>query len=182
MVRLIVVFFLLSLQFLQLSAQEVRKVIQNPPTEFDAKPNNDSIPAAILYQSQFSSVVVVRLKYQADILKELKEAVKRHGIKNGVILSAIGSVTGYHYHVIHNTTFPTRNEFIENKNAPADICSMNGYIVDGRVHAHITFSNSEKAFGGHLEEGTTVFTFAIITIGVLRDDVDLRRIDDKYYR
>lgn len=179
MVRLIVVFFLL---IFQLHAQEVRRVLQNPPTEYDARPNNDSIPSAILYQSEFSSIVVVRLKYQADILNELREAVKRHGIKNGVILSAIGSVTGYHYHVIHNTTFPTRNEFIENRNVPADICSMNGYIVDGRVHAHITFSNSEKAFGGHLEEGTTVFTFAIITIGVLRDDVDLRRIDDKYYR
>ncbi|MCX7984001.1 MAG: DNA-binding protein [Bacteroidetes bacterium] len=165
-----------------LSAQEVRTILQNPPTEFDTKPNNDSIPNALVYPSKFSSVLIVRLKYQADILKELRDVVKRQSINNAVILSAIGSVTAYHFHVIHNTAFPTRNEFIRNSNVPADILSMNGYIIDGRVHAHITLSNSNTAFGGHLEEGTTVFTFAIITIGILGEDIDLRKIDDKYYR
>jgi len=42
-------------------------------------------------------------------------------------------------------------------------------------HAHMTMANSEKAFGGHLEPGTDVFTFAIVTIGVLGDGVDLSR-------
>jgi hypothetical protein len=32
--------------------------------------------------------------------------------------------------------------------------------------------------GGHLEPGTTVFTFAIITLGVLEDGVDLTRFDE----
>jgi hypothetical protein len=43
-------------------------------------------------------------------------------------------------------------------------------------------ANADKAFGGHLESGTNVFTFAIITVGVLADGVDLSRIDDKNYR
>ena len=34
---------------------------------------------------------------------------------------------------------------------------------------------------GHLEPGTTVFTFAIITIGVM-NDADLTRVDDWTYR
>ncbi len=59
---------------------------------------------------------------------------------------------------------------------------MNGYIIDGRVHAHITFTDADKAFGGHLEPGTKVFTFAIVTVGVLEDGTDLSRIDDKSYR
>ena len=59
---------------------------------------------------------------------------------------------------------------------------MNGYIIDGRAHPHITFSDEEKAFGGHLEPGTQVFTFAVVTIGVLSDDVDLARVDDKTHR
>ena len=59
---------------------------------------------------------------------------------------------------------------------------MNGYIVDGRIHAHMTLANPDKAFGGHLEPGTTVFTFAIVTIGVLDSRVDLSRIDDETYR
>jgi hypothetical protein len=43
-------------------------------------------------------------------------------------------------------------------------------------------ANPDKAFGGHLEPGTTVFTFAIVTIGVLNDAAELSRIDDKAYR
>lgn len=59
---------------------------------------------------------------------------------------------------------------------------MNGYIIDGRIHAHMTLANPDKAFGGHLEPGTTVFTFAVVTLGVLNDSTDLRRVDDKTYR
>jgi predicted DNA-binding protein with PD1-like motif len=59
---------------------------------------------------------------------------------------------------------------------------MNGYVINGKVHAHVTLANPDKAFGGHLEPGTTVFTFAIVTIGVFSDDVDLSRVDDKTYR
>jgi hypothetical protein len=46
----------------------------------------------------------------------------------------------------------------------------------------VTLANPEKAFGGHLEPGTSVFTFAIITLGVLDDGVDLSKVDDKTYR
>jgi predicted DNA-binding protein with PD1-like motif len=59
---------------------------------------------------------------------------------------------------------------------------MNGYVIDSKLHAHMTLANPEKAFGGHLEPGTTVFTFAIVTLGVLGDETDLRQVDDKSYR
>jgi len=59
---------------------------------------------------------------------------------------------------------------------------MNGYVINGRVHAHATFANPDKAFGSHLERGTEVFTFAVVTLGVLNDQTDLSRVDDKNYR
>ena len=43
---------------------------------------------------------------------------------------------------------------------------------EGRVHAHITFSDTEKAMGGHLEEGTRVLTFSLITLAET-DGLDL---------
>jgi hypothetical protein len=43
-------------------------------------------------------------------------------------------------------------------------------------------ADAEKAFGGHLENGTTVYTFAIVTVGVFADGIDLSRVDDKTYR
>jgi predicted DNA-binding protein with PD1-like motif len=42
--------------------------------------------------------------------------------------------------------------------------------VNGQVHAHITFSNTELAMGGHLEEGCRVLTFAVV---VMAEAVDV---------
>jgi predicted DNA-binding protein with PD1-like motif len=83
---------------------------------------------------------------------------------------------------VSNRTLPSKNMFVKDPEAPADIISMNGYVLDGVLHPHITLANPDRAFGGHLEPGTTVFTFAIVTLGVLADGVDLKRADDKNYR
>jgi predicted DNA-binding protein with PD1-like motif len=108
--------------------------------------------------------------------------VKVYKVRNAVILAAVGSVRSYHYHTVTNRTYPVKITFAKNLTASADLVSMNGYVIDGRIHAHLTMSEAGKAFGGHLESGTTVFTFAMVTLGVLGDEVDLKRIDDKTYR
>jgi predicted DNA-binding protein with PD1-like motif len=164
-------------------AQETRTELVRPTTPADdSKPNSDSVPPAYAIGGQFERVVVLRLKYQADLLTGLESMVKKERICNAVILSGIGSVRGYQYHVVSNRTFPSKDVYVKNPTAPADLVSMNGYVVNGRVHAHMTLANPDKAFGGHLEPGTEVFTFAIVTIGVLNDNTDLSRVDDKSYR
>jgi predicted DNA-binding protein with PD1-like motif len=124
----------------------------------------------------------LRFKYQADLLAGLEQMVKVYKIRNAVILAAVGSVRSYHYHTVTDRTFPAKVTFVKNPETSADITSMNGYVIDGRIHAHLTMSEPGKAFGGHLEPGTTVFTFAVVTLGVLGDKVDLSKIDDKTYR
>jgi hypothetical protein len=34
----------------------------------------------------------------------------------------------------------------------------------------------------HLEAGTSVFTFAVVTVGVFKDGIDLKGVDDKNHR
>jgi predicted DNA-binding protein with PD1-like motif len=91
-------------------------------------------------------------------------------------------VRGYQVHQVSNRTMPSKNMYEKDPTAPADLIGMNGYIIDGKVHAHMTLANPDKAFGGHLEPGTEVFTFAIVTVGVLPDNLDLSKLDDKTYR
>jgi len=136
-----------------------------------------SAPAIHSINSNFNRIAIVRLKNGTDLLDGLKKAVKKEGIKNAVILSGIGSLTSYHVHAVDNTTFPTKNIFFKAE-GPQDLLNVNGYVIDSRIHAHITFSDEEKALGGHLEPGTRVFTFAIITLGILEGDANLRRFDD----
>ena len=89
---------------------------------------------------------------------------------------------GYHVHQVSNRDFPSKNMFVKDPTAPADLIGMNGYIMDGRIHAHVTLANPDKSFGGHLEPGTNVFTFAIVTLGVVKDGTDFSHLDDKAYR
>lgn len=158
------------------------EVLRATTPEDDAKANSPSVPEVYVIDGSFQRVVVLRFKYQTDLLGGLEAMVKQHNIKNAVILAGIGSVRNYHVHSVSNRDFPSKNVFIKNPNDPADIVSVNGYIINGKVHAHMTLTNEHQAFGGHIEPETTVFTFAIITLGVMGDGVDFSRIDDKTYR
>ena len=139
------------------------------------------VPAVQTIQSPVSRVVVVRLKNKTDMLEGLKQAVAREKIKNAVFISGFGSVTSYQTHVVGNTTLPPKDTFSK-ESGPFDILTVSGMVLDGKVHAHITLSTPTKALGGHLEPGTSVFTFATITLGILSDAIDLTKVDDYNWR
>ena len=167
-----------------LAAQESRREVTNPapnPAD-DAKPLSDKVPDVYAVPSQFSKVIVLRFKFGADILAGLQKMIKEQNITNGIILNGFGSVRGYQVHQVSNRDLPSKNMFVKNPTEPADIVGMSGFIAKGVLHPHITLARPDNAFGGHLEPGTTVFTFAVCTIGVLPDSADLSHMDDKSYR
>jgi predicted DNA-binding protein with PD1-like motif len=108
-------------------------------------------------------MVAIRLNSGDDILISLREAVKQTSIQNGLIVSGIGSIKRYHYHVVETTNLPPGDTYLKGEGA-FDILTLTGAIMDGRVHAHITFSDTEKAQGGHLEEGSEILTFGLIVL------------------
>jgi predicted DNA-binding protein with PD1-like motif len=165
-------------------AQETRREIVNaaPTPAEDAKANSDKVPDVYAIKGQFDRILVLRFKYDTDLLAGIEKMVKQEKIKNAVILAGAGSVKGYHLHQVSNRTFPSKNMFVKDPTAPADMIGMNGYIIDGRIHAHLTLATPDKAIGGHLEPGTIVFTFGIVTIGVMNDAADFSHLDDKTYR
>lgn len=141
----------------------------------------DSAPEVHIVSNQFKRIVTVRLKHKVDLLEGLKKAVKQEQIKNAIILTGIGSLTSYHVHMVSNTSFP-HEEVFARKEGPYDLLNVNGYVIDGRVHAHITFSDDQKSLGGHLEPGTNIFTFVAVTLGILDEGASLERFDDLNWR
>jgi predicted DNA-binding protein with PD1-like motif len=180
MVRTLILFLLAaSVTF----AQETRRTTALPspnPTD-DTKENSPQVPDVYAITGHFDRVVVLRFKYKTDLLAGLQKMVKQENIRNGVILSAIGSVRGYQVHQVSNRTLPSQDTFVKNPTGSADLVSMNGYVIEGKLHPHVTLATPDKVIAGHLEPGTEVFTFAIVTIGVM-NDVDFRHLDDKGYR
>ncbi len=180
-----ILYMILGIVFLcamAVSQQTRTEVTRSTTPQDDAKPNSALVPDVYALEGQFEKIIVLRFKYEADLLAGMEQMVKEKKIRNAVILAGAGSLKSYHYHLVSNGTFPSKNIFVKDPTAPSDIVSMNGYIIDGRIHAHLTMTDVEKGFGGHLEPGTKVFTFAIVTIGVLKDGIDLSRVDDKTYR
>lgn len=163
--------------------QETRWTNINPSKnpKDDSRPNSPAVPDVHALTGHFDRIVILRCKYKTDLLADMEKMAKEQHIQNAVILSGIGSVRGYEIHQVSNRTFPSRDTFEKNPTLPADLVGMNGYVIDGRIHAHMTLATPDKVVGGHLEPGTQVFTFAIVTMGVM-NGTDLARIDDKSYR
>jgi len=127
-------------------------------------------------KSGFDRIEIIQMKPDMDMLEGLNMVVSDKGIKNAVILAGIGSVTDYHYHVVSDKNLPPAQEFPK-ASVPMDLVSVQGYILNSRVHAHISLSDENSVVGGHLEKGTKALTFFIITIGVLPDSIDIANFD-----
>lgn len=167
-----------------LAAQETRRETVNAaknPAD-DSKGLSEKVPDVYATTTQFERVVLLRFKFDTDLLAGLEKMVKQEKIQNAIILSGMGSVRGYQVHQVSNRTFPSKNMFVKNPTEPADVVGMSGFVANGVVHPHITLATPDRAFGGHLEPGTNVFTFAVVTLGVLKDGADMSRFDDKSYR
>lgn len=113
--------------------------------------------------SEISRVIAIRMNPGDDVLQSLRTAVHEHKIDHGLILNGVGSLNSYHVHVVGVATLPTQDLFFD-ETGPFDILSFSGAIVAGSIHAHIAVSNTEKAVGGHLEEGCSVLTFVVVFI------------------
>jgi len=109
------------------------------------------------------NLVIIRLNPGDDVLASLTEAAKKNSINNAVVLSGYGSVRTHHYHVVASRENPPENSFVKDDKA-SDIIDLSGCIINGRVHAHITHSDTKTAFGGHLEPGVQVLTFLCIIL------------------
>jgi predicted DNA-binding protein with PD1-like motif len=126
--------------------------------------------------AKIREIKVVRFDPDMDFLLELRKYVSENKIKNAVILNGIGSSKSYSYHVVASPDLPPK-EMYPKEEKPLDIISVQGFVLDGRVHAHIIFSDEKISFGGHLEEGVKLLTFAIITLGIIDDDADISKWD-----
>lgn len=165
---------------LTFSAQETRRTVSHAaanPAD-DRRPNNPAVPDVSSIDVHLDRIVILRFKYGTDLLAGLQKMIQEKKIRNAVILSGFGSVRNYQVHQVGNRDLPPKDVFVKNPTAPADIISMSGAVINGRVHPHITLANADHAFGGHLEADTTVFTFAVVTLGVLDDTLDLSKLDD----
>ncbi len=136
-----------------------------------------------------SRVIALHLAPDTDLLKAIKEVVKGEKITAGIILSGAGSLKQC---VLRNVrTFPERfpitdqNRVYVSKAEPLELLSLTGNIAlrhDGEVvvHGHIVISSGVEgghAYGGHLVEGSIVFSTMEVLLAEITGLVMSRAID-----
>ena len=137
-------------------------------------------------EGRMGRVVVLRMKPGTDLLDGMLAACEKHGIHNGVIISAIGSLNGVYYCDVEAVSDKKcgygygRTLYLD---GPIELTGASGVIcsdAEGRINMHVHINMSDKygnAYGGHLVQGTKVLLTADIVLGEIEDVQMLRELD-----
>ncbi len=109
-------------------------------------------------------VLALRLDPGEDVLPSLQRFIDDEGVRDGAIVSAIGTLKSCVLHMVMTTTYPAVEHFERWEDKPLELSSIDGIIADGHMHLHTVVSDHEKAYSGHLEEGSIVLYLAEIVI------------------
>jgi uncharacterized protein len=114
----------------------------------------------------------LRLPPGADLLREIEKFAREQGISSGFIVTCCGSLTDASLRF-------AGAERLTKLTGKYEICSLTGTLSSsGGSHLHIALSDSQgRTLGGHLMEGSKVFTTAEIIIGSL-EGLDFIRVWD----
>jgi len=120
----------------------------------------------IITNGRITEVICVGFARGDLFLEGICEAVRRHDIAHGVILSGMGTFDRCRMHFTTNPGLPPHDEIIEPGGA-LELVSVQGLIVDGTPHLHMTVGNLDRTWAGHLENGCRVLYLAEVAIGRL---------------
>lgn len=139
-----------------------------------------------LAEGNIKRILAIRLRPGNDLLKGLEEVCKEKQIKNGVILSAIGSLDGAYFcnpiEITEKKAGYGYGEILQ-LSGPIELVNASGMICHNKneeisLHIHISLSDRYgNAHGGHLVEGTKVLLTVDMVIAELEGLVMGREFD-----
>lgn len=126
---------------------------------------------------QGGQVLLVNLRRGDLLLESIEEAVAKAGIEDAILTGAIGSLSKVSLHRVVGTGTEPEDEFLTLE-APMELASLQGVVLKGKAHFHMTVSDLENTYTGHLEPGTTVLYLCELSLLSL-EPTDLKRVKDK---
>ena len=119
-------------------------------------------------------VFFIRIDEGDDIAECVDKFIAEHKVVNGIVTSAIGTLSSAVVHYITTTGHPSENGYFRLENRPIEVNSVDGLIVNGFAHLHTVISEGEKTYGGHLEPGCkSLYLFEMAVLEV--EEIDVMR-------
>ena len=126
----------------------------------------------------YGRIVVIHLSKGDKLQESIRSELTRLGIKNAVLLSAIGSLRKLSFHTITQTTDKSVDEFVTLER-PFEVGSMQGLVLNGEPHIHLICSDPQRLYVGHLENGTEIqYLMEMTFLEIL--NLDLHRVKDEF--
>jgi predicted DNA-binding protein with PD1-like motif len=123
------------------------------------------------------SVHILRLDPGDDVLESIKNFLRETGLRQAVVLGGYGTLVAYHLHWVTHNRIPTDNVFVRGEGG-VEILGMNGLVVEGEPHIHMTLATPAGAYGGHMEPGC----IAYVTCEIFFAEVVGRGLSRKMFR
>ncbi|MEM3647816.1 MAG: DNA-binding protein [Thermoproteota archaeon] len=121
-------------------------------------------------------IIVLRGDRGEDLLETIETTARANHVANGVIISAIGTLENCRIHRVTSKKLPPEEEYVD-VDGPLEINSVSGVIANGRLHAHISVSDSKGTYGGHLEPGSRILYLAEVVIAEITG-ISFNRVRD----
>jgi hypothetical protein len=118
--------------------------------------------------------LMVRFDYGDMLLEGIQQVIKEERIETGYVTGGIGTFDRCRMHMITTTGFPSKDKIVEME-GPIELLTLQGFIASGEPHIHMTVSDTEQAYGGHLEPGSRVLYLGEVRIDVLSERGFVRR-------
>jgi predicted DNA-binding protein with PD1-like motif len=125
------------------------------------------------------SLLTIGLEPDELLLESIQAAIDRERVRDGVVLSGIGTLKTCTLHAITGAGLPARDELFTLTGA-LELLSVSGIIAGGEPHLHAVVSERENAAqGGHIEPGCRVAYLAEIAILCCNEMPMIRQTDER---
>ncbi|MEL7144483.1 MAG: PPC domain-containing DNA-binding protein [Cyanobacteria bacterium J06643_4] len=120
---------------------------------------------------KYVDAIAIRIRPGEDLKQSLLRYCIDQKIEAAYMLSCVGSLRQA---AIRFANQPEGTVFEQ----PLEIVSLEGTLSQHGVHLHIAVSDSKgQVIGGHLMDGSTIYTTAEIVLGIMPDTIFKREID-----
>ena len=122
----------------------------------------------------FGRIIILSFDRGEKLREGIRDKLKELGVKNAVLVSAIGTFEKARFHRIKNTNRLPEDEIFE-IDGPMELAAVDGIVADGEPHFHMVFQDLHRAYAAHLEDGSVVCYLAEIVLAELKG-VQLTRL------
>ncbi|MEX2681994.1 MAG: PPC domain-containing DNA-binding protein [Candidatus Sigynarchaeota archaeon] len=111
-----------------------------------------------------AEIIVLGIQPGELLLESIVQAIEKHDIHDGIVLSGIGTLKTCNLHYINHVDFPP-SDTTYHLEQPLELVNVSGIIANKEPHLHAVVSCKDaEVYGGHLEKGCEVAYLAEISI------------------